>query len=525
MVDTFAWISLVDFGDDLTKLDFVHNRYMVRGYAQKLEAVINQPDFRVPDVGLDLTLPEGVGSNIAGLKNHTSVPTRRHPGALNEFSRLNYTLVIEFDQVDLHARALANNPEADDSYNNDPGSGTYSDLDTGVPGGMVLTKGNGWDRTENFINSYYLSGTDKSQLFTLQTGSDYTPVNATFTFDYESSCFVRPLSSPEYANSPGPYQKGKSAPTPGYDRNLADRFIGFVDSEGNPYYIFNDGGTGGSQYFLWEMVANQPYVFIASGDGLPPGPQGETIPGIAPWKEWFADTPGAGSLFGNSSDPGWWYNQNGGTFANPGMADPNPYRSAMFAAGDTDIGLVTMTSGGPPFALDQFGEHSCFPIHSDYYATIRGPYITSTTFTGYNDDGVKVSGRFLPDTVYAPQYNLEPLKGTPYVINGRNRVAINVAGDHLAMAVNGGEYQVIQKEQGFNRASHVTEGPDPDNPDITVKYLKPFDGDNGFVFNFEASMIVRCVWLYRKRKSDKLLPRLSRIRDLPEADDPNWKTG
>lgn len=128
--DPFTHIVEIHFPGGITKLDFVHGRYMVQGLAQNFDEVLGddlssggitlrdgatQRGWRVDNVGLDLRETDGSGryTEVKGqafLKNKTATPDKKNPGALNETLRNNYTLVLEFDWEDVLGHLQAESP-------------------------------------------------------------------------------------------------------------------------------------------------------------------------------------------------------------------------------------------------------------------------------------------------------------------------------------------------------------------------------------------------------------------------------
>jgi hypothetical protein len=127
VIGPFKFLVEVKFPDPITKLDFVNNRYQVKGKKQILAQVLDdgsrdppRTDGQVydatqwlkPGKGLDLrgrkdfSLSGTAEADIlfpplqARLKNRETVPTKANPGALNEFTFLDYTIVLEFDWFD-----------------------------------------------------------------------------------------------------------------------------------------------------------------------------------------------------------------------------------------------------------------------------------------------------------------------------------------------------------------------------------------------------------------------------------------
>lgn len=123
-LDMFTDIIAVHWPvNDVTKLDFVGHKYMVRGKIQDFEEVLgddlgarvgaDQRALRTAD-GLDLRIFDSfglsTGANRAYLRNKTDEPDKKNPGALNEFLRHDYTLVIEFDHEDVVAALNEQSP-------------------------------------------------------------------------------------------------------------------------------------------------------------------------------------------------------------------------------------------------------------------------------------------------------------------------------------------------------------------------------------------------------------------------------
>lgn len=127
-LDPWTYPIAVHWSRGITKLDFVHDHYMVRGKIQGRADVLGDTHGTIRDAeeqrswvtlgqGLDLRTFDSGGDISANarrayLRNKTAEPDRDNPGALNEFLRLGYTVVIEFDWVDIPAALAASNPGA-----------------------------------------------------------------------------------------------------------------------------------------------------------------------------------------------------------------------------------------------------------------------------------------------------------------------------------------------------------------------------------------------------------------------------
>lgn len=110
--DPFDHIIAIHFphgNNAITKLDFVNNRYMVKGKTQALADVVVEPEYRVAQ-GLDTRGRDDADAveivrppRTAHLRNKVDPPTKTNPGALNEFLFLGGTVVAEFDTLDFGA--------------------------------------------------------------------------------------------------------------------------------------------------------------------------------------------------------------------------------------------------------------------------------------------------------------------------------------------------------------------------------------------------------------------------------------
>jgi hypothetical protein len=128
------------------------------------------------------------------------------------------------------------------------------------------------------------------------------------------------------------------------------------------------------------------------------------------------------------------------------------------------------------------------------------------------------------------KYNEDPFStgniydGTP-IIEGRNRVAVSVTKNRIAMAVNGGNATVLFKPPTFTMPRVAKSGKKPNTyfatePAGTESSPNPLNQHPEVKLG--GSAIWRCVWLYRKPKKDSKLKAMSVIRDLPDADDSGW---
>lgn len=114
-LDPWSYPVAIHWGGGITKLDFVGNRYMVQGQDQELADVLGEATRGMTQaqqlayrtsVGLDLREPDSVfhlpvNPRRAFLKNKVNPPTKKDPGALNEFLYLGGTIVTEIDLVDV----------------------------------------------------------------------------------------------------------------------------------------------------------------------------------------------------------------------------------------------------------------------------------------------------------------------------------------------------------------------------------------------------------------------------------------
>lgn len=134
-LDPFTDIIAVHWPDDatdITKLDFVGDRYMVRGKDQDLADVlgVDFPDnfielsaadqrlLRGPE-GLNLIKEQSDGTlnrlpYKAWLRDKYTEPNKKHPGARQEFLKFNYTIVMEYDSIDFSGRIVSEGNAPDD---------------------------------------------------------------------------------------------------------------------------------------------------------------------------------------------------------------------------------------------------------------------------------------------------------------------------------------------------------------------------------------------------------------------------
>lgn len=398
-LDMFTTLIAVHWPDnEITKLDFVGDRYMVRGKDQDLDEVLgdelSSPGHRADGAtqrswrtveGLDLRSYNEFGLTIAQnkafLKNKIPVPTKKNPGALNEFLYLSSTLVIEFDWIDVVA-----------TMNAQTGGGFPDGIDVLYEMFMSADRTN--DRYFNMTNC-------------VKQGT------GTGTF-LGSHAWEFPATGNSMVNEGGItlYEWGPPVST------------GLDESEW-PYpppgpLACNIGETT----FAVIQPAPEPYTFRGSPHE---GPY-TIIPELSV-HEWDGDAPPIdGRIVGGMPDPNGSYNP--------------------------------MSPGGGP---------------------LPAPY-------------------------------------------GRHRIAMTMDDDHIAVCLDGGP---IIKLGGVPLFDMPREPPVDTSGVAHYKYF-PITEISTTHKSYEAYFsfpgIVRCVWLYRKKKKDKELRKFSTVRTLTPPDSPKWKT-
>jgi hypothetical protein len=270
-VHPFAQVLQINFPalTDITKLDFVNNRYMVRGKTQLLTEVLGDelPPSRIAATqqswrgsnGLDLRELDGGGfletvPRTAYLTNKVYPPTTENPGALNEFLRFDYTLIIEFDWEDIVAAREAAAPGS-------------------VPNGVDIVYEIFTAADQVNFDYVTLSNTELPQY---EPGFEPSDTTATFTFTQ--------VEPPGFTWEVGPY----------YDTGQTDKTAAasyFV------HYNDPDGPAVVGVVFYQDLISGSVWARQADFDvgGIPYG--------AGPNFFWVAnsDTPGAyyGDEFGN----------------------------------------------------------------------------------------------------------------------------------------------------------------------------------------------------------------------------------
>lgn len=398
-LDPWQSIVAVHFpkGDQPTKLDFVGNRYMVRGQDQELAEVIGSPHHdaeaqlacEVPGVGLDLRQYNSFGVQASGktvyFRNKTDKPDKTNPGALNELLRHDYSLVVEWAWFDV-----------------------LEELNRQSPGGFTH-----WDAVYPLLQT---QGNVDDTFFVISNAEKVMP--------------------PEE----GVYQ------TAAWD-----------------YHMLRDNGDGTG-------------LFVCNLVDMPVGAEGFTPP------------------------PPSWGSGDGSTFIAP-LGAPND-----------EVFIVPGTSATfYPYSVDASVCAYELPVGSSSDDQIGGRLVGA--WPDYlNDTGVPMANGQLP----APQ-------GTAFDLT-INRMAVTVDGDRLVAAVNGTGLVELEQPATFSR-------PYPTDPDtgITSTYypIEPMDGAP-WMNTYEALTslpgIIRCIWIYRKKKSNEQLLELSKVKPLTPPTDPKWKT-
>lgn len=400
-LDMFTTLIAVHWPEnDITKLDFVGNRYMVRGKDQDFEDVLGdeaenmdsgwtpgatQRSWRTED-GLDLRMYDdfglSTGAKKAYIKNKIPEPTKKTPGALNEFLFLNSTVVMEFDWVDVVA-----------AIREQSGPGSFPD---------------GWDAIYDVMTNAAVAD---DQYLTL--------TNTEKQLDRDGLVIASMFWSYSYTGA------------------------SYIDEAG---------------------VEFRQYVAVSHFE-------------IGTEADWGGAVPA----------PGW------GT---------DPFYNNFFP----NVETAWYIFGSPP----------------------EGPYTIQPELALYElgDDSPPIDGRIIgahPDIEvgsYAPMTSGDGTLQAPY---GRVRIAFNYGPKTLAASVNGGDVVSLPGDPLFTRQPPMNEtGTD------RLKYFPVEDYLGGNFRTYEVFWsfpgIVRCVWLYRKRKKDKALKALSVIRDLTPPDSPKWKT-
>lgn len=397
-LDMFTTIIAVHWPDnDITKLDFVGHRYMVRSKDQEYEDVLGdgrddglnwtppaeQRSWRT-DAGLDLRIFDSFGLSTgvrtAYLKNKTAEPDKKNPGALNEFLyNVNRTMVMEFDWVDVVAAVEEQSPG-------------------GHPDGLDLL----YDlfMSADVVNSQYweISNTERQQ-----------------------------------------------------DREQ-------------------------------RTVASMHWVYV-----------------------WTGAHYGAVPVFDIGTEADW-----GGSYPPPRQA----------------VEILPSNYPIPGDAPDDYP----YPETSWYlYGSVpNGPYTIQPELAVYDfsvPPAPPPNGRIIGANVdtahdsYAPMTRGDGILPAPY---GRVRIAINLGDEDMAVSVNGGPVVVLRREPLFTRQPPI----DPDT-NTRFKYFPVTDylsNHRSYEVFFSMPGIVRCVWLYRKKKRNKTLQSLSVVRPLTPPDSPKWKT-
>jgi hypothetical protein len=463
-LDPWHHIVEINFPSELiTKLDFVNNKYKVKNKLQTRSEVLwrehgtgvpyNSDKYPVwmTGVGLDcrgrrddsvhpLKVEIGaapLATRSAYLKNKIAAPTKENPGALDVFTKLNYTIIIEFDWFDRamreRERATRQTPE-------------YSD--------WVI------EPTDILFRSAYVNSSGISNIAACYQAAD-------FSYHYNPS-----FQRIEYGENDDTYWYYMG---PVFDYWTLFYFFEFArDNSGSPERHYGADGYGAFWgYTDWPpgaAEAIEPYAF-----------------------------PNVGQL----DSPLWTSNPFGQSY----------YDKIYIAEEWWDVQAVPKLA---VFDTVQFrsSEHARVlpPSTADAF---EGPYY------GYFEDGHTANIGTSGTTSGLEQYPPGTSKWND--LYGRNRVAITITGNRMAISVNGGEVTAYDDvDSKFAMPRPLPEGStfypvaDPAIPFAATPA--------GYWFQLGACAIYRCIWLKHTPVADSKLPWMSTIRTLPAANSPQWDT-
>lgn len=383
MVDTFAWPVIAVWGEDITKLDFVNDKYMVRGKFQKRNQVVTSYDIVEPGSGWNMGAISEVSSFDNSLKNKRAVPTHRSPGALNEFSRLDYTMVIEWDEFDITSSTQ------DYAFYELTPPATRSDTDFsgyGAPsnGPTIPTLLRGFFYQNTGPENDYASITTNA--FEVNIASEWREVSMTITYDQVDYDYW-------FTGYPGRFQKGSGE-----------------------YYLCPLGGTYGWKGIPYEMLPDlmsyqHNNFFCTSFDpylGWGVESAGEPDPNTHPPDcRRFVPT----TLYGREDVPN--------PYADAGYNLPDGNEAAMFFGGAStygyyvrranyhylgfDVGPYAFGKGHDPFRIGLFSQFTYFDIQGvrttvalpsvgDYYPGAGIP-LGATDWVPTDFDPLYIGGR------------------------------------------------------------------------------------------------------------------------------------
>lgn len=211
-LDMFSEITLVNWGYLFTKLDFVNNRYMVRGRNQRLEHVCTIPDQRSTRglKGGSAVNPDSGHYETVGLKNRIDVPYPKKPGALNEACRLDYTIIVDFEYIPPPAES-----QPTPNYDTPP-PGSLSDTDVHAISKIPQSEHGAY---LSLLTAYQQRGVGDSAVdyynFDVQFATEYKEFPITWTFDkvdYDRWVPVTMINTETGMSTQGPVTRG-SGPT------------------------------------------------------------------------------------------------------------------------------------------------------------------------------------------------------------------------------------------------------------------------------------------------------------------------
>lgn len=364
-LDPFDHIVAIHFPHGpkaITKLDFVNNKYKVRGRSQSLEDVIGdegpghqpaatQQSYRT-SAGLDLLRYDSFGLTIgqkkAFLKNKVAVPTKLDPGALNEFLFLNSTMVIEFDWIDVPK--ILNLQGA--------GGGFPSGVDVNYEILSSVNVGAG---------EFFTVGTAELQQFVAGVPAhdvvDTVPYNK-YAGPYYSTGFSDPAAADaafDAFNGPaGPHGTiGEYFMLDGMVYAHANAFtaIGYPFSEPAAWLWF----SGFAADFIFAIDKPADLVFTTHVEEIPDGEPYTMVPNLAVYELGAGSPPIDGRIIGAVADPNGSY----APMIDSGSSAqlPAPYGRVRIAVTMRAEKLIASVNGGDPVSM----------THAPLFSTPRVP--------------------------------------------------------------------------------------------------------------------------------------------------------
>lgn len=262
-----------------------------------------------------------------------------------------------------------------------------------------------------------------------------------------------------------------------------------------------------------------PYEIAAYGDhDFPIGPFDPNVtyyksaPGgdIYFWSRDYDILPPRGYSVAQLEDPG---------YADPGPPIPREFSEGFNAMADEDMALC-----GLPGRITWIPKRGYFGSEGDLpsiglapaHAWKIGIATGGSSFTErkLNAYDVEKDYRITPPGHYDDQVGLI-LDGTPFK-DGRNRIAVNIYKNRIAISVNGSARQRLVRRSTF-QIPRIPLG----RADAKDKRNKYFTSGQRPIFQLGGSCLWRCLWLH-ENIADISLPGLSIVQPLPDADDKYW---